>query len=83
MASSKPISRVHTGLKRFSTTALVASVVDTETRLDVARGSRPRAARSSTARMRIADADREIPRRGERLRACDDAPAVGQAALRR
>ena len=43
MASSKPIRSVHTGLKRFSTTALVASVVDTDTRLT------SRAARAAAA----------------------------------
>ena len=52
MASSNPISKAHTGLKRFSTTALVASVVDTETRL-----TSPRPAvdgnSSSTARMAL------------------------------
>src|ERR1022692_1932487 len=37
IASSKPITSVHTGLKRFSTTAFVASVVDTDTRLTASR----------------------------------------------
>ena len=77
IASSKPMSRVQTGLKRFSTTALVASVVDTETRLTSERCA-PAGRLSSTARMALADADRKIPRGGERLGARDDAPPVGQ-----
>ena len=50
MASSKPMSSVHTGLKRPSTTALVASVVDTETRSMSARVRRSGRA-ASTARI--------------------------------
>ena len=78
MASSKPISSVHTGLKRFSTTALVASVVDTDT--SSRRCASPPAAFEHRAN-RLADADRQVPRGGQRLG--DHATPRPRAAPRR
>ncbi len=77
IASSKPISSVHTGLKRFSTTALVASVVDTDTSVIFARLV-PCGKQIEHRSQRLADADRKIPRCRERFGAGDDLAAIGK-----